>query len=89
MTEVKRRVLRVISEWDPIHLMAHAPDDEYEAEADKILQLLTQTENAAGLAAGIAEVFTQAFGENRFTASRTECLRVAREIIASVSMKGE
>lgn len=85
LNEVKLKVLAVVSHWDPANLMAHAPDDEYEHEADQIFALAMTGLDPDVLGDGIKSVFQRAFGDNRFTKSRAECVNIAREILRIVA----
>ena len=79
----KPRVLSIISEWDSINLMSHAPDDEYEPEVDEIMGALGEPIAPELLAAVIQAVFLQQFREDRFLCSKDECLMIAERILSS------
>ncbi|MGE7021949.1 DUF1871 family protein [Solibacillus cecembensis] len=57
-------VKEVINEWDPIDLLPHAPDDEYESEIRDIVKSLTTVKSVGELAVVINEVFIKWFGKN-------------------------
>jgi len=55
-------VKEVIDEWDPIHLLPDAPDDEYEPEIREIAEQLSTVKSADELALAINKVFEYWFG---------------------------
>lgn len=75
-------VKRIIDKWDPVDLLACAPDDEYHWEIEEIEQLLILTDDPAELAAGIYKIFIDAFGNGIFTRSKLECMRIAKALLA-------
>ena len=55
-------IKKIIDNWDPIDLLFHAPDDEYDSEIQQIYHLLCMTDDSADLAEGIFKIFVDAFG---------------------------
>ena len=74
-------VKKIINEWDPIELLCHAPDEEYDLEVEEIAQLLKQTEDSSELARGIHTIFTRSFGPNIFNKSIGECRYIADALL--------
>ena len=72
----------IINDWDPINLLIHAPDDEYHSEIREIERLLKTTKNYTDLAEGIYDVFIEAFGNNSFKKSKSECRIIAQKILS-------
>lgn len=75
------KVQNIINEWDPIGLMKHAPDDEYEAEIIQIVDMLPNADTVEELAKIIRDIFVQAFGDDMFRKTIEECTIVARKIM--------
>ncbi|GAA0741769.1 DUF1871 family protein [Clostridium oceanicum] len=75
------KVQKIINDWDPIGLMKHAPDDEYESEIIQIIHKLLDTDTVEELAKIIRDIFVQAFGEDMFCKTIEECMVVARNIM--------
>jgi hypothetical protein len=75
--EIMGIVTRIINDWDPAHLLHHAPDDEYEFEIAEIVVFLNKAESVDNLTEGIALVFNKAFDWNL---TKEECLAVAKNI---------
>jgi len=75
------KLTEIINNWDPTNLMAHAPDDEYELEVERINELLKKTDDEYELASGIQNIFLETCGQEFFTKEFTECLEVARKIL--------
>jgi hypothetical protein len=73
-------VLKIITEWDPQNLMSHAPDDEYEYEAQLIEDSLSGISDENDLAEYIRSVFVSQF-DNDFKKTNEECLLIARKIL--------
>ena len=59
-------VKTIIDEWDPIDLLAYAPEDEYDFEIKEIEQILALQVDVDQLAVEIFRVFTEAFGTEVF-----------------------
>lgn len=55
-------IKEVIDEWDPINLLSHAPDDEYEPEIRDIVKQLPTVESVDELALVMNEIFVKWFG---------------------------
>lgn len=75
------KLTEIINNWDPTNLMAHAPDDEYELEVERINELLMKTEDEYELAKGIKNIFLETCGPEFFKKDFRECLGVARKIL--------
>ncbi|EJO5347961.1 DUF1871 family protein [Clostridium botulinum] len=75
------KVQNIINEWDPIGLMKHAPDDEYEAEIIQIVDMIPNADTVEELAKIIRDIFVQAFGDDMFHKTIEECNIVARRIM--------
>jgi len=76
-------VKEVIHEWDPICLMSHAPDDEYDSEIEDIVEILAYVGSVDDLARGIHNVFVNWFGKNFVDAQNytiEKCYPVALKI---------
>ncbi len=70
-----------INKWDPIELLAHAPEDEYNEE---ILEICNRFENEIDkLSCVIYNVFKISFGET-FNKSLKDCYVIAENIIKSI-----
>jgi hypothetical protein len=80
MRDLRQGIASIINSWDPIGLMVHAPDDEYNPEVDEIMVLIRATSDDESLAQGIYQVFLRQFGDDTFHKSVEDCVRVAREI---------
>lgn len=78
-------IKQIIDRWDPIGLLTHAPEDEYDPEIREIKALLDSGADVNALAEGIAQIFTHAFGSDVFLRSRPECMSVAQKIVAEAS----
>lgn len=72
----------IINEWDPIGLLGHAPNDEYEVEIAVIREALKVGLNAQELAKEIQKAFIKQFGDDVFKKSYDECLIIAKRILA-------
>ncbi len=75
-------VKKIIDDWDPIGLLSHAPDDEYQTEIEEIQQLLKISDDTEILSEGIFCIFDKAFGKDIFLNSREDCERIARILIS-------
>lgn len=80
MGDLRQGIVSIINSWDPIGLMTHAPDDEYNPEVDEILGLVVTAQDDDSLAQGIFQVFVRQFGDDTFHGSMEDCVRVARDI---------
>lgn len=76
------KVRKIINEWDPIGLLVHAPDDEYETEIAVICEALKTSQNTQELAREIQKAFIRQFGDDVFRKSYDECLTIAKKILA-------
>jgi hypothetical protein len=76
-------ILKIIMEWDPQNLMSHAPDDEYEYEAQLIENALPTISDATYLAECIRSVFVGQFADDS-NKTKEECLLIARKILHTV-----
>lgn len=74
-------IKKAIDNWDPIELLIHAPDDEYNGETKKIAEKINNQmdENEVGLI--IYNTFKDAFGLDTFTNSLQECVSIAKIIL--------
>lgn len=77
---MRDKVKSVVDEWDPINLLHHAPDDEYDLEIDKIVELLPTANSINDLACIIQNVFTECFGPT-FKRNYEECFSIASKLI--------
>jgi len=68
----------IIDEWDPIELLAYAPNDEYDDESMEIFK--SYTENIEDLGTMIFNVFENAFSDT-FTNNIQECIAIASLIV--------
>ena len=75
------KIRDVINEWDPIGLFPCAPDDEYEIEIKNIEEELNKIKSEKLLARAIYSIFINAFGEDVFKKSLTECTVIARQLM--------
>ena len=67
----------IINDWDPIGLLDHAPQDEYDIESEEIFLYLGKDEKRNG--AIIHSIFKKAFGST-FTKSIDDCILIAKKI---------
>lgn len=75
------KLTRIINSWDPIDVMSHAPDDEYNLEVEMIANLLKKTTDVNELAKGISDIFLDTCGKVFFKKSLKECLDTAKKIL--------
>lgn len=75
------KVKKAIDEWDPIDLLSHAPKDEYDQISKKISYLKSEKDSLEVAGSIIFTVFLEAFGENTFEKSHTECTLIASKIL--------
>ena len=75
-------VKKIIDDWDPIGLLSHAPNDEYQFEIEEIQQLLKKVDDSVELSEGIFCIFNKSFGKDVFLKNREECERIARILIS-------
>lgn len=71
---------RVINEWDPMNLLSHAPEDEYEEEVFLINEVLAHTNDVIQLANEINSIFIKMFGDD-FKRSYDDCLEIAKQLL--------
>lgn len=78
---MKGIVKKVIDEWNPLYLLEHAPDDEFDAEIAEITECITENMSIEEIGNIINRVFTDYFEED-FTSmySLNECIQVAESI---------
>ena len=74
-------IKKIIDDWDPIGLLSHAPDDEYQTEIEEIQQLLKICDDTEMLSEGIFCIFDKAFGKDVFLKTREDCEGIARILI--------
>ena len=81
---MNKDIIKIINEWDPIDLFPLAPNNEYEAEAEKIIKFIDDKKNVSVglLASTINTIFLNAFGSNIYNSKITECITVATKILA-------
>lgn len=75
-------VKKIINEWDPIGLMGHAPDDEYEIEITQIANMIYAADTVEIFADIIRNVFIQSFGDDIFIKTKEECIAIAEKIMS-------
>jgi hypothetical protein len=80
MKDLRQGIVSAINAWDPVGLMTHAPDDEYNPEVNEIMGLVNTTHDDESLAEVIHRVFLRQFGGDTFRNSVEDCIQVAREI---------
>lgn len=81
-------VKEVIDEWNPVDLLSHTPEDEYEPEIRDIVSRLPTVNFVDELAAVIHEIFIKWFGENSIIAeeySIKKCYPLALKIWKKVT----
>lgn len=83
--EIRKIVKTIIDEWDPMDLLSHCPDDEYESEIILIETLLFVIEDASTFAKCIWRLFTRMNGEVNFTID--DCIPIAQKILDAVNEK--
>lgn len=71
-------IKKIIDDWDPIGLLSHAPNDEYNSEIDEIYRLLCTSNTLDELAEGVYNTFSTSFGKANFNKSMDECRQIAR-----------
>lgn len=71
---------RIINEWDPMNLLSHAPDDEYDDEIILIDDFLDHTSDVNELAFEIKFIFIKMFGDD-FKKSYDDCLEIAKQLL--------
>ncbi|WP_028390792.1 DUF1871 family protein [Bacillus cihuensis] len=71
---------RIINKWDPMNLLLHAPDDEYEEEILLINDVLALTSDVNQVANEIKAIFIKMFGDD-FKRSYNDCLEIAKKIL--------
>jgi pantothenate kinase len=76
-------VKRIIDEWDPIDLLSHAPDDEYNVEVIEIEEMLKVTKDLDFIADEIYFVFDKSF-RGVFSKTRGECKEIAKLILMDI-----
>lgn len=74
-------VKRIIDQWDPVDLLSHAPDDEYDEEIELIQLLSGKFNDSETLGKGIYDVFVRSFGRETFDKSEEECDIIAEAIL--------
>ena len=76
-------VKKAIDEWDPINLLSHAPEDEYDSEISDITRLIPTVKSVDELAQIIHRIFVKWFGADATDAkeySVDRCYPVAQKI---------
>ncbi|KYZ75243.1 hypothetical protein AXX12_13855 [Anaerosporomusa subterranea] len=76
------RLTEIINEWDPIDLMSHAPDDEYELEIKMIRNIINDISNEFEVAQIIYDIFLETCGKELFKKSVEDCAIIAKKIMA-------
>lgn len=78
---MREKVLRIITQWDPIDLSSSlVPEDEYVVEVEEIVNVCNKNISQRQLSKIIYNVFLRNFGESIFKKSIEECEEVANEI---------
>lgn len=83
-------VKEIIDEWDPINLLPHAPDDEYEAEIKDIVKQINLVHSSEELSIVIHNVFSNWFGKDSLESIHytiSECQPIAEKIWSKMSTK--
>lgn len=75
-------IRRIINRWDPIDLLAHAPDDEYAKEVSLIYNVISKKVTEKTLATQIYNIFLDSFGKSVFNKSYDDCLVVSKHLLA-------
>ncbi|WP_369436034.1 DUF1871 family protein [Lysinibacillus fusiformis] len=70
-------VKEIIDRWDPMSLLHHAPEDEYEPEILSILAALDESESIETLAGYIETIFLNMF---EVAIPKKKCVAMATEI---------
>ena len=78
---MRKKVAKIINDWDPIDLFPYSPKDEYEVEIDLISKLLDESTDLEHLSNSISTIFTRRFGDDVFTRGYNECLNIAKKIL--------
>lgn len=79
---MRKKVAKIINDWDPIDLFPYSPKDEYEVEINLISKLLDETTNLEHLAYNINAIFIKRFGDDVFTRGYNECINIAKKILS-------
>ena len=82
-------VKRIIDQWDPVDLLSHAPDDEYDEEIDLIQLLSGKFNDSETLGKGIYDVFVRSFGKETFDKSAEECAIIAERQLSQTVFGGK
>jgi len=64
LNEMMDKITEIINRWDPAKLMSHAPDDEYNSEVSRIIEVLKFENDSVNLANAIKDIFNESFGED-------------------------
>ena len=75
-------VKKFIDEFNPMGLLPHAPDDEYDIESKEITCQINQNSTINEIAESISEVFSKWFDE-KFEIK--ECVETAEKIYQSLN----
>ena len=78
-------VKKAIDEWDPIGLLAFAPDDEYDSESREIVENLSSSISMEEIAELIAKIFAESF--NRADITMNRCIIIANKIYKSIHIE--
>lgn len=75
-------VKQQINLWDPIGLLIHTPDDEYEDEIKQIYFFLNSSKNLSKETVGkkIYDIFSCSF-DSTFNQSLAECIHIAEKLL--------
>lgn len=81
MTVKYHQVQQQINGWDPIDLLIHTPQDEYEWEIQQIYLFVNSSPKSSKEAVGkkIYDVFSLSFGLT-FNRSLSECISIAEKL---------
>ena len=77
------RIKEIINRWDPIDLLSHAPDDEYDFEIQAIPNSVLLGMSEVELGKIVYNIFVYSFGEDTFQKNISECNRIAKEILSN------
>lgn len=77
-----KKIKTIIDKWDPINLLAYAPEDEYDLECKEIYNLISNNMSIEFIAKTIFSVFSQSFGYDLFDKTLEECTVIAKKIIS-------
>lgn len=77
---MRKKIKKIIDDWDPMGLFPDAPEDEYVVEIAAVYKLVKNTQDEEELAAGISKIFNDYFA-GLFRHSHEECIEIAQRIL--------